>query len=416
MLKKLKLTAAVLVIALLGTYAIAEDSAARAAKAGELTTIKGHRVLRLFGESRKERGFAHGFLLAADIRDDLDAALTSLPNFGAAKYEAKLLPFAKDKFHWDADVKEELDGIFEGMAAKLGEAGLVSPILKRAMKKDDMLAMNALADYFGPACSGFAAWKTRTENGEVIHGRTLDFPLGPKAVADQIVIAAATLPAKKGKPAAQAWIAVGWPGLVAQFSGMNAAGLVACIHDGYNTRKGGKEEDFFQRGVLLREMLEEIDPLASDAGAQGEKIASKRRSACGNLFHLSWSAAAAKKTNTAPSAVLEIETAEIGAKVRRMDASDQLVLTNHFRVLSQPVACARFTSISEGLGLLEKASRPIGVTEARKLLLSAEQPVAAHSVYFFPDRLEMYVSLTRGQVMSPRVAPTMFTFSELMGK
>jgi len=416
MLKNLKLTAVILVITLLGTRAFAEDAAARAAKAGELTTLKGHRVLRLFGDSRKERGFAQGYLLAADIRDDLDAALTSLPNFGAAKYEAKLMPFAKGKFHWDADVKEELEGIYDGMLAKLGEAGMVSPILNRALKKDDMLALNAIADYFGPACSGFTAWRGRTEKGEVLHGRTLDFPLGPKAVADQILIAAAALPAKNGKPAAQAWIAVGWPGLVAQFSGMNATGLVACIHDGYNTRKGGKEEDFFQRGVLLREMLEEIDPFASDAGAQGEKLASKRRSACGNLFHLSWSATAAKKTNTTPSAVIEVETSQIGARVRRMDDSGQLVLTNHFCVLSQPVDCVRFTSISGGLTLLENASKKIGLTEARKLLISAEQPVAAHSVYFMPDRMEMHVSLTRGQVMSPRVAPTAFTFSELMGK
>jgi hypothetical protein len=42
--------------------------------------------------------------------------------------------------------------------------------------------------------------------------------------------------------------------------------------------------------------------------------------------------------------------------------------------------------------------------------------VAAHSVYFLPDSLEFYVALTQRNVMSPRVAPTKFTFAELFAK
>jgi hypothetical protein len=240
--------------------------------------------------------------------------------------------------------------------------------------------------------------------------------LGPKPVADQIILAVDPLPAQKGRSAKLAWIAVGWPGLAAQFSGMNEKGLVACIHDGYNTVKGGKEENFFARGILLRRMLEEIDPAAGDAAEAAAKLSSQRRSACGNLFHLTWPAAAAKQTQTLPSAVLEVETAEIGARIRRMDKTGSLVLTNHFCVRSAPVDCARFTSISNGMELLQKAGKALGITEARKLLLSAEQPVAAHSVYFLPDRLEIQVAITKGNLMSPRIAPTPFAFSELLKK
>lgn len=420
MLTRMKLTPTAHAFAAIALFfcaiAQAQDAAERAKKSGELLTLKNQRVLKLFGPSLKERGFAHGYLLAEDIRDDLDGALTSLPKFGAARYETKLIPFARDKFVWDADIKEELEGIFEGMTAKLGKEGMVSAVLKRPLKFEDTLAMNALADYFGPACSGFAAWDSRTDKGEVVHARTLDFPLGPKPVADQIVLAVDPLPAQKGRPAKQAWIAVGWPGLAAQFSGMNDKGLVACIHDGYNTVKGGKEEDFFARGILLRRMLEEINPNDGDAAEIAAKMAGQRRSACGNLFHLTWSSTAAKKTNTLPSAVLEVETAEIGARIRRMDKTGVLVLTNHFCVRNAPVECARFSSIQNGIQLLQQASRPLGLTEARKLLLSAEQPVAAHSVYFFPDRLEMQVAITKGNLMSPRIAPTAFSFSELFAK
>jgi hypothetical protein len=85
-------------------------------------------------------------------------------------------------------------------------------------------------------------------------------------------------------------------------------------------------------------------------------------------------------------------------------------------VRTPPVACKRFESITAGLALLDKENKPIGLLEARKLLMSAEQGIAAHSVYFHPDTMAFDVALTRGNVMSPRVAPTAYTFAELFAK
>ena len=96
MLTRMKLTrcplAFVALAIFLSCFSHAQDAAARAKQSGELISLKNHRVLRLFGATPKERGFAHGYLLAEDIRDDLDGALTSLPKFGAQRYETKLLP------------------------------------------------------------------------------------------------------------------------------------------------------------------------------------------------------------------------------------------------------------------------------------------------------------------------------------
>ena len=403
------------VLVLAAALVRAEQNAERAAKAGELVTLKNHRVLRLKGADMFERGFAEGYLLAEDLRDDFDAALESLPTFGANKYEAMLLPWSKKNFDWDADARTEFDGIFSGMSAKLGKAGMASKTLGRALTRDDVVAINTIADYFGPACSGFAAWGKHTANGESIHGRTLDFPIGPKAVADQMLIVSDPLPARAdGRPARKGWVAIGWPGLLVQYTGMNSEGLVVCLHDAYNFKRGGKEGGhFIARGLLLRRMLETIDPAASDAAEQGAKMAAEHGAACGNLFHMTWSKAAAEKTSTTPSAVLEFDTSDQKVTIRRMDESGELVVTNHFRVRTGAVACERFKNISNGLELLDKANKPIGLMEARKLLMSAEQPVAAHSVYFFPDRLEFEVSLTKNNVMSPRVAPVEFSMKEL---
>jgi hypothetical protein len=393
---------------------LAETPAERAAKAGELVTVKKHRVLRLFGNDIKERGFAHGYLLAEDIRDDADSALNSLPNFSARQYESSLLPWAIEKFAWDKDAVVEMDGIFEGMQARLGKDGLESKILGRALKRDDLYAINTIADYFGPACSGFSAYGERTQNGEVVQGRTLDFPIGAKAVSDQILIAAEALPARgKDQPARKAWVAVGWPGLIGEYTGMNSDGLIVCLHDAYNRNRGGKEGGYVSRGVLLRRMIETVDPASSDAAKQTAQMAGEKPVACGNLFHITWPKAAAEKTSTTPSAVLEFDPLDRKVSVRRMDDSAFMVLTNHFRVRKDAVECDRFKNITSTADLFAQAGKKIGLIEARKLLMSAEQPVAAHSVYFYPDKLGMEVSLTRNNVMSPRVAPTGFTFKEL---
>src|SRR5207302_343864 len=96
-----------------------------------------------------------------------------------------------------------------------------------------------------------------------------------------------------------------------------------------------------------------------------------------------------------------------------MDDSGILVLTNHFRVRSAPIECNRFKNITTTVETLLQAGRHIGLNEARKALMSAEQPLAAHSVYFYPDKLEYFVSLTSNNIMSPTVVPVKFTFKEL---
>lgn len=367
-------------------------------------------MLRLFGGSPRERGFAQGFLLAEEIRDVTDAALRSLPNMTPEKYEGRILPWAR-KFDWDADAKAELDGIFEGMSARLSGEALRLPFAGRLYSRADLDVVNVIADYYGPACSAFTVWGKRSAGAGVLHARTLDFPVGARAVKEQIVIVSE--PSGSGGNARRGWVAVGWPGLIVQFTGMNSAGLVACLHDGYNIHKGREIGMFYPRGLMLRRLLETIDPAQGDPARKAADDIASHKFACGNLFHMSWPSAAAKKNEETCSAVLEFEMASHQVEIRRMDDSGALVVTNQFFLLNKPAECGRFKRISDGLELLQKANRPVGMPEARKLLMSAEQFVAAHSVYFFPDKLELQIALTKENIMSPRVAPTPFSLKEL---
>ncbi|HLX64418.1 MAG TPA: C45 family autoproteolytic acyltransferase/hydrolase [Planctomycetota bacterium] len=416
--------ALMLVSALASVTARAESPDERAARAATITTVNNQRVLRLRGESMGERGFAVGYLFANEMIAELETAIQSLPGVTVKLYNTDFLPWSKKNFAWDADAKEELDGLYAGMLARVGQDGMKSKVIGRVLTRDDLVGINTLADYFGPACSAFAAWGDRTADGKVIHGRTLDFPIGADDVALQVLIVADSLPARgPDHPARRAYMAIGWPGMITQYTGMNADGLVACIHDGYNVRGKAWHADpksnaagFIPRGLLLRRILESVDPNAGDPAEAAAKLVAAGPTACGNLFHLTWSSESAKKSNTKPSAVLEFDPTDRAPLIRRPDDPTSLVLTNHFCVLNKARECERFSHISDGLGKLAQANVKIGISEARKLLKSAEQPVAAHSAYFFPDSLEFYVALSRRNIMSPSVAPTKFSLKELFEK
>ncbi len=398
----------------------AQTPEARAAKAGAWMRRNPYAVLRLYGDNIKERGFAHGWHLGERIMECLDDALKSLPFFTQKKYETRLLPWSAANFFWDAEITAELDGVFEGMQARLGEEGLRSAQLGRKVTRADLNAINAIADWFGPACSGFTAWQERTKDGQVIHGRNLDFPVGSKAMDNQFVLAMEALPERGPFPARRAWVAVTWPGLVGVYSGMNNEGLVGCLHDADNVVKGGAKDGFVERGVLLRRMLEGIDPAKEDAGEAARRMAADRPVASGNLFHLSWPGAAALKTKTKPSVVLEFDAARRAGEgqpvdLRRMDDAHFLILTNHYCERQAPHACERFEKMTAALQKLSRDSSRIDLKEARMILIGGEQRYAtvAHTLVFFPDTRTLHVALTRGNNLATRVKGTTYTFAAL---
>lgn len=417
-LRALELRRAFLLFAMLAAGALRAESLAVQTPGGELLEVHGQRVLRLKGGDLAARGFAHGYLLARESVAALESAITGLPGMSADKYEHDFLPWARKNFVWDADAVWELDGIFAGVQARLGASGLHSAILSRDFSREDAQMINVLADYYGPACSAFSAWGERTPDGKVVHGRTLDFPIGADAVAAQVIVACDALPARgAGHPARKGFVAIGWPGMITQYTGMNDGGLVVCIHDGDNVAGHGKDTGgCIARGLLLRRMLENIDPSESDAAAAGAKLTAEFNLAGGNLFHLSWPLEAARKTGTAPSAVLEFDASinKHAAVVRRPEIDGFMVLTNHFCQLNHAVPCERCSHITSGIDMLHELKRKIGLTEARKLLKSAELPIAAHSVYFYPDSKDFYLALTKRNIMSPSVAPVKFTWAEVM--
>jgi hypothetical protein len=393
--------------------------AERAAAAGELLTVNGLPVLRLFGAEPRERGFAHGYLLGAETVACIEDALRSLPLLTVERFEQRLVPWATRQFNWDADAVAELEGLFAGVRARLGEAGLCCAALGRALRQEDFYAINCIADYFGPSCSAFTAWGAMTVGGQVLHARNLDFPLGPAASARQVVLAVKGLPARGAQPARRAWVGVGWPGLICAYSAMNSEGLVCCLHDAMNVVAGGADEDFVARGLLLRRIIETLDPAAADPALAAAKMAAVKPVACGNLFHLSWPRAAAATTDTAPTAVLEFDAQDrrpgrTPVVIRRPGEANSLIVTNHYCVRRPPLRCGRFAQLEHAM-LVVRGSALLDPASARKALIGAEQSVVAHTIVFLPDERALTVSITRGNVLSTRLPGALLKWDELFG-
>jgi hypothetical protein len=402
----------------LAGHAYAQSDAQRAAAAGELVNLKGQRVLRLFGTDARERGFAHGYFLAADVVVAIEDALKSLPLFTAEKFEKQLVPWATRKFAWDAEATAELEGLYAGMCARLGAKGLLCQPLGRPLRQDDLYAANVVADWFGPACSAFTVWGALTEDGKVIHARNLDFPIGPRASATQVVLAVSPAPASATRPARRAWVGVGWPGLISVYSGMNSEGLVCCLHDAMNVVRNGARDGFIARGLLLRRMLETLDPSEGDPAEAAARMAAERPVASGNLFHLSWPRAAADKARMAPTAVLEFDSAGRDGSskpvaIRRPSDAAFIALTNHYCVRRPPLECGRFERLQQGLTQVSRDSARLDAASARKLLICAEQTVVAHTLVFLPDQRALTVSITRNNLLATRTPGTEFAWGEL---
>ena len=84
---------------------------------------------------------------------------------------------------------------------------------------------HALQDLALVGCSSFAAWGQKSEDGNLILGRNLDFYVNDAFAENKIV---AFIKPKEGNP----FMMVTWPGMIGAVSGMNKEGLTVTINAG----------------------------------------------------------------------------------------------------------------------------------------------------------------------------------------
>jgi acetyl esterase/lipase len=392
-----------LVVALLSAPLVpcGEAEAAKPALTGSLETVDGVRILRLWGTPR-ERGYAQGWLLAEEIVDGADQGLGSFFGGSPGAYADRVLPLAAKAFAFEEDEVAELEGLAEGIRARLPERTV--RFLGRLPTADDLKVLNTFGDWYALGCSSAAVWGSRTRDGTASAVRNFDFMRMDLAVVGQHVrvVAPRGGPSTEGPERAagteaahrtEGWVGVSYAGSIGTVTAMSAKGVYVAIHD-VPVRPG--LGDFIERNVprlvALRRLVETLP-----AEGAVEKAAELCRS-WSTLFGNNLLVATPEPAGGLPAGVLEYDSrgdrdrgvtlrgpdappggAEVGGDAR--DRLEYVACSNHHRLRGSS-DCSRYRSLIGGcaegpkvfdlealIELVERASVP--QPGASRLLASA---------------------------------------------
>lgn len=310
-----------------------KSDAARALK-GRLEERGGRRVLTLWGSPR-ERGYAHGYLLARDINYLLAkdfAGFLETRRMAAADYESKVVGFIVKAFEWSESERAELDGMLAGIRARLAPRERRIDFLDRELSLADLKAINTAGDWLNLGCSTLVMRGKFSADGKPLVVRNFDF-FGFRSLLDkQLVIR--SLPHGKGAARAHAWLGVTHPGLIGVITTMNDERVFASIHD---VPIRAPKLFFLRRHVprllAMRRLAERLD--AAKAVETAKELLLKWPTLYGNNFLVATPSAAGRFAG-----VLEYDsdralgngvTLRAGDRTGADDAVDWLACTNHHR-------------------------------------------------------------------------------------
>lgn len=377
---------------------------------GSVTVEKGVRVLRLHGTPH-EMGYAHGFLLAAEILEGFDAYIVHSPVVGGPKnYQARIVPKVGRQMVFLPEHEAELAGMLEGIQAALGDKARV-PSLDRPLDLLDLKIANTYGDWYQFACSSFSAWGPLTPDGETITARNFDFLPSPILEKSQILIAYGP-----SDPKHERWVDVTFAGMIGVISGMNEDGVGLFVHDVW--RRAGAEHDtgVHARLLALRSAIESTGPDKAPEVVLG-KLRTLQTMMSNNVHVTS-----PFDRKNPPAGIIEydgVTTQDDGADLRPpADGASAVFCTNHYRLRSEPSRCRRYAKLTELLG--EAETRPIRIDAARaRSMMSAivQNSLVSrtlHTVIFFPAAKRFDLMLSRNGKVAPASEPVTFTLAELL--
>jgi hypothetical protein len=375
-------------------------------------------VVRLAGTAY-EMGLQHGELLADGLAEGV-AYVESDPFFSLALSLA-----LSEGFDVDAtansypDVAEECRGMAEA-ARRSGVPGWTRE--KCMLLAYGEVLIEHLSAMLGGGCSQFAAQGPATLDGSLIHARNLDWGNIPYMMDHPTVF----VRRPEGKTA---WVAIGFPGSVAPYSGINADGLSVASNE------NNAIDDIDRQGRSHQQMMRQIfQDQASLAGARAFLWAEDHMTAESFLI-TDWRAGTA--------AVFEMSATHLG--VRELAPEGWVVMTNHFvhsdmAGLHKPYedgasSKARFARLVELVSPGGPDSRygQLDLAAAVRVLRDTHNPVsgqthpaelfdggatiannaALHSMVFLPERRSFY--LAAGQIPVPPRTFVGFHIDELLG-
>jgi hypothetical protein len=267
-------------------YPDAEKTVAKGSGGGKLKTIRGQKVLQLWG-TPEERAYSHGYLVGPQIMDFFNYVVVEYFAQSVDRYQ-EVLNYVKEHFAGNAPYAGEADAMLRGM--KDSGVNMKVGALNRELTRDDLIVQNnvAILRYWSlhakpywplddsgtsatkaggetdiPFCTSAVFWGDWTRNSELkgalIHGKNNDGENDlRKVTVNSTLIIAATPPAGSGK---KRIIGIDWPGYYGTYHGMNEDGLVMLAQASYSV-PNWDAANILDYTLLYREALQGTSSIA----------------------------------------------------------------------------------------------------------------------------------------------------------
>jgi hypothetical protein len=351
-------------------------------------------------------GGDYGYLLGDRLFDVLENYVVNTAFGGAAAYNYARQIFDQ-RFVVSEYYTEFATNMIQGMVN--GAFPIYSPTLGRDFTYQDILLANAIPDMTafgltqttGPGCSDLMSWGEATANDPQLNGgmvicRNLDWDDHPLLIENALITV---------------WfsddfngriVTFGFVGMIGALSGMNDDGIATFQNMGnYSSTPVGT--GFYPVNLAQRDGLEHAD-------YNGDGIRSPRDVTDAVRSH---PMAATFIINTVgpanlefPAEILEIHNS-FGDTIRTAAHNpeffgENLVSTNHFRLLKNPTFCSRYNRISDSI----QVSSDFTIARNWRVLQTAGVPGNLQTIQFIPATKMIRFSMARPGSPAYLIEPT----------
>jgi len=319
---------------------------------GELSSVNGKSVLKVWG-THYERGYAHGYLLSAQIMTVFQDYYYTMMAFSDPQHYDTLWSYYQEHFSIDPRFEAE----FNGMIAGMYDAGhLYHPGLGRNLTAEDLQLANAVVDMsqiregspLDLGCASLASWGISTEQdvnlaGASVITRFLDWSQNSALIANPLLIVH-----YPSEPDEIRWASFTYPGFIGALSAVTenhsfASMNVANDHtvtdpDGLqpvllSVRRGLERTDWNSDGDYDSDDL--FDSVLQGRSLSGTLI--QNLAEHDGYFHSS----VIETNNTATIRRLYNQSGNLPGR--------HIAATNHFRILTSGTCCTRYYNIQDSL-------------------------------------------------------------------
>ncbi len=403
---------------------------------GELIIVDGDkRLLKLKG-TKKEIGYSHGYLLAAEIINFINTyVFWALENKSKYTYD-EIVSVLSKRINWGDDAVAELTGMLEGIkdALPANKRRLLIPGKQRSKEITlfDLLLTQTCPEWV-LGCSAFSTWGEgrSKKNGEVLHARNMDWICDPEENLKKYQVIMAINPDNEQK-----FVSISFVGMIGCASCMNESGVTITTHATHYLMTTDQYE-VNPYTAITREVIKKID--GNDSPADVESLLDTTKTYIGINLHTSFSSSG-RGNNDDISAIIEYDGKanhpDGRATLRKpsfnpglpvinnydahLDYEDSLILTNHYLERSEKFAYAdSFNRYDTIKNMLEnkKADGHVSTSEALAIMAAVGRDYTIQTMLFFPDTLELEVYLARAHEGGAfNQAPLKYNFSNLFLK